>query len=61
MNAVSERWDEDADYLYIMARKIGKLPSDEQEDQFCNRVFELVSGGMEAGAARRLEFARLFG
>jgi hypothetical protein len=61
MNAVSERWDEDADYLYIMARKIGKLPSDEQEDQFCQRVFELVSGGMEAGAARRLKFARLFG
>jgi hypothetical protein len=60
MNAVSERWDEDADYLYIMARKIGKLPSDEQEDQFCQRVFELVSGGTEAGAARRLEFARLF-
>lgn len=61
MNDVSERWDEDADYLYIMTRKIGKLPSDEQEEQFCQKVFELVGGGMEAGVARRQVFARMFG
>lgn len=61
MNDITERWDEDADYLYIMARKIGKLPSDEQEDQFCQKVCELVGSGMEAGAARRQVFGGMFG
>lgn len=61
MTSQSEHWDEDADYLYIMARKIGKLPSDEQEDQFCQKVFELVSEGMEAREARRQVFAGMFG
>ncbi len=56
-----ERWDQDADYLYNRASKRGVRPTEEQEEAFCQRVFELVSGGMFTEEAQRQAFSEVVG
>jgi hypothetical protein len=57
-----ERIDDDIDYLYERAEKIGKRPTELQEEQFCDRVFDLIKiKEINDFDARRLAFVELFG
>ncbi len=61
MSDGTERWDQDAEYLYSRASRLGKRPTEQQEDAFCQRVFELVDGGMYSEEAQRQAFGELMG
>lgn len=62
MSNVQEKYDDDADWLYLQADKIGKFPTEDQEEQFCERVsIRVISGGIKESDARRITFVEMFG
>lgn len=61
MSESIEQWDQDAEYLYSRASKRGVRPSVDQEEAFCQRVFDLVGTGLSTDEARRKAFGEVVG
>lgn len=61
MSNCQERIDDDLEYFYDKAEKIGKRPTEIQEDQFISRVYDLVRvENISDIEARRVAFAEIF-
>lgn len=50
----------DSDVLYQWAERIGKRPTEDQEDCFIETVGKLINDGMDEHDARRNAFKRLY-
>ncbi len=62
MSDGSERWDEDSEYLYSRAERIGIRPTHADEEHFCERVaIMVIDGNIEEPEARRRTFEEMYG
>jgi hypothetical protein len=51
---------EDIDYLYLWAEKIGKRPTEDDEERFIETVGKLVDDGYTEMYSRREAFKRIY-
>jgi hypothetical protein len=62
MNNCREAIDDDLDYFYDHAEKVGKRTTEKQEEQFCSRVLYLTRAEKVSDIeARRVAFTEMFG
>lgn len=62
MSSTQEKRDEDEEYLYTQAEKIGRKPTDAQVDNYCERVsIMVIDGKVKESEARRLSFKVVMG
>lgn len=60
MSNLQEHYDEDIDYLFEACAKVGKRPTESQQEEFAERVaIMLIDGGVELNQARRRVFAEV--
>lgn len=60
MSNLQEAYDCDVDWLFEQCAKVGKRPTESQQEKFAERVaIMLIDGGVELNQARRRVFAEV--
>lgn len=60
MSNLQEHYDEDIDWLFEQCARVGKRPTEAQQEAFAERVaIMLIDGGVELNQARRRVFAEV--